>query len=349
MTELRTGLAVLSLGILSAVVAAAQGGVRPDPQMKAVLDELAGLGPKSIERLSPSEARKQPTPADAVQALLRKRGLSTSPEKVGKVEDRTIKADTGPLPVRLYWPTGTGPFPVLVYFHGGGWVIGNPEVYDASARGLTNRANCIVMSVDYRLGPEHRFPAAHEDAFNAYRWAIQNAGSINGDAARVAVGGESAGGNLAVAVALMARDAKERLPRHVMAIYPIAGSDTNTPSYRENARAKPLNKAMMEWFFKHYLRAPEDSRDQRINLVAATLTGLPPTTIVTAQIDPLRSEGEMLAHHLKKAGVEVSYRHFEGVTHEFFGMGAAVDKAGQAQQFAGDVLKQAFDRKLAGQ
>jgi len=337
-------LTVLSFGILSAAMAPAQKPGTPAPQMKAVLDELASLGGKPIDKLTPAEARTQPTPADAVKSLLRKRGIGIEPEKVGKVEDRTIKLSTGALPVRLYWPAGSGPFPVLVYFHGGGWVLADPSVYDASARALTSRANSIVMSVDYRRAPEHRFPAAHEDAFNAYRWALQHAGSINGDAGNVAVGGESAGGNLAVAAAMMARDAKEKMPKHIMAIYPIAGSDTDTPSYRENAHAKPLNKAMMEWFFRHYLRTPEDGRDPRINLAAATLKGLPPTTIVTAQMDPLRSEGAMLADLMTKAGVPVNYRHYEGVAHEFFGMSAAVDKAGQAQQFAADDLKRSFGK-----
>ncbi len=172
--------------------------------------------------------------------------------------------------------------------------------------------------------------------------------SSNGDAANVAVGGESAGGNLAVAPALMARDAKEKLPKHVMAIYPIAGADTDTPSYRENADARPLNKAMMEWFFRHYLRSPADARDKRINLVAASLKGLPPTTIVTAQIDPLHSEGAMLAEAMKKAGVPVTYRHYDGVAHEFFGMSAVVDKAKEAQQFAADDLKRSFGTSQAG-
>ena len=338
----------IALGVLSVVVAAQKTG-EADPQMTAVLDELATLGGKPIERLTPEEARKQPTPADAVKSLLRRRGVSTDPEKVGKVEDRTIEVSSGALPVRLYWPSGEGPFPVLVYFHGGGWVLADPSVYDASARGLTNRANIIVVSVDYRRAPEHPFPAAHEDALAAYRWALQKAASINGDPSNIAVGGESAGGNLAVAAAMMARDRQEQLPKHIMAIYPIAGTDTNTPSYRENAAAKPLNKPMMQWFFTHYFRSPADAKDPRVNLVAATLKGLPETTIVTAQMDPLRSEGAMLAEMMEKAGVRVNYRHYDGVAHEFFGMSAAVDKAKDAQQFAADALKRSFGTSQAGQ
>ena len=324
--------------------AAALFAAPPDPQMQAVLDQLKALGPKPLETLTAAEARKQPTPADAVMALLKKQGKSTAPQPVGKVEDRMLAGATGPLPARLYWPAGAGPFPVLVYYHGGGWVIANKDVYDATPRALVNLANCLVVSVDYRQGPEHKFPAAHDDAWAAYEWVVKNAASINGDPARIAVGGESAGGNLAVATAIAARDRKLPMPIHQMVVYPIAGFDTNTASYKENAAAAPLSKPAMEWFFKQYLRSPADGKDPRINLVDADLKGLPPATVITAQIDPLRSEGMMLANRMKAAGVAVEYRNYDGVAHEFFSMGAAVAKAKEAEQQAAEGLNKAFSQ-----
>ena len=313
---------------------------RPDQQMQAVLDELAALGGKAIETLTPAEARKQPTPTDAVMAVLRKQGKPTTPEPGVTATDRTIPGPGGPLPVRIYTPTaGTAPYPVIVYYHGGGWVIGSKEVYDAGARGISKGAGAVVISVDYRLGPEHKFPAAHDDAVAAYKWAVANARSLRGDSTRMALAGESAGGGLAVATAIAARDQQLVMPKYVLSIYPIAGTDTTTRSYQQHAMAKPLNRPMMSWFFSHYLRNAEDRRDPRVNLVAANLRGLPPVMIINAQIDPLLSDGEMLAQKLRDAGVAVEQRTYDGVTHEFFGMAAAVDKARDAQAMGTDGLK----------
>jgi acetyl esterase/lipase len=318
-----------------AVVAIDARQAKPDVQMQAVLDQLAALGGKPIETLTPAEARKQPTPADAVKALLKKQGKSTAPEPVAKVEDRVLKGPGGTIPIRIYWPAGAGPFPAMLYIHGGGWVIATLDTYDSSARALANATQSVVVSTHYRQGPEAKFPAAHDDVFAAYRWMVDNASSINASASRPTVAGESAGGNLALNVAMRARDEKFTLPVHQLLVYPIAGSDTTTPSYVENAMAKPLNKPIMEWFFKHYLRGQQDWTDPRIDLVkTANLKGLPPATIINAQIDPLRSEGEMLAKRLRDAGVTVRQRTYDGVTHEFFGMGAVLDKAKDALQFA---------------
>jgi acetyl esterase/lipase len=300
------------------------------------------LHPKPIPQLSAAEARKQPTPADAVKALLEKQGKRTAPEPVGNITNRTVPGAGGPIPVRIYTPKGSGPFPVVVYYHGGGWVIANLDTYDASPRALTNLTNAVVVSAHYRQGPEHKFPAAHQDAFAAYRWVLANAKSLKGDPSKVAVAGESAGGNLAAAVAMMARDSGARLPAHQVLVYPIAGYDLNTPSYQENAEAKPLNKPMMQWFFEKYLRTPEDGKNPLIDLVHANLQGLPSATVITAQIDPLRSEGAALADRLGSAGVEVDYKNYDGAAHEFFGMGAALDDAKAAQQQAADGLKKAM-------
>lgn len=318
---------------------------QPDPEMKAVLDALGALGGKPIETLSPVEARTQPTPADAVKRVLEQQGKSTAPEEVGKVEDRTIAGKAGEIPVRIYWPKGEGPFPVITYIHGGGWVIADLDTYDSSARALTNGAQAIVVSTHYRQGPEHPYPAAHDDAFSAYTWTLENAISLKGDAERVAVAGESAGGNMAAVVSIRARDQQLALPVHQLLVYPVAGTDTNTESYRENAKATPLNKPMMEWFFKHYLGSAAAKGNPETNLATRRdLKGLPPTTLITADIDPLRSEGQMLAKALQSAGVEVSVRNFPGSTHEFFGMGAVLPDAKEAMSFATGELRKAFEK-----
>lgn len=316
---------------------------KPDPQMQRVLDQLAALHPKPIEKLTAQEARKQPTPADAAKNEAAREGKPTAPDPSVASTDRSISVSTGSLPVRIYTPkNGSGPWPVVVYYHGGGWVIANKEVYDGGARAISKLANAVVVSVDYRQGPEHRFPAAHDDAVAAYEWALANASSIKGNPDKVALAGESAGGGLAVATAVMARDKKMRMPVAVISVYPIAGTDTTTPSYAENANAKPLNRAMMSWFFDNYLNGPQDRSNPRVNLIEADLHGLPATTIINAQIDPLRSDGEILADKLRSAGVNVQQRTLDGVTHEFFGMGVVVDKALTAEQLAADALKAAF-------
>jgi acetyl esterase/lipase len=231
---------------------------------------------------------------------------------------------------------------VIVYTHGGGWVIATNDTYDASARALCNAAEAVVVSVEYRKAPEHKFPAAHEDAYTAYLWALNNAPEIDGDPARVALAGESAGGNLAISTAILARDRGEQPPSHILAVYPIADGNTESESYREHHDAKPLNRPMMAWFFGHYLRTPADAAHPLISLVHADLHGLPPTTIITAEIDPLRSDGEELAERLRQAGVEVDYHTFGGVTHEFFGMGAVVGKANKAVKVAAKGLRSGF-------
>ncbi len=313
---------------------------KPDREMQMVLDALASLGGKPIETLTPAEARRQPTPADAVKKILEQQSKSTAPEPVGNVENRTIPGPAGQIPIRLYWPSGSGPFPVLFYIHGGGWVIADLDTYDSSARALTNAAQTIVVSTHYRQGPEHPYPAAHDDAFAAYQWTLKNAASLKGDPARIAVAGESAGGNMAAVVSLRARDRKLPMPVHQLLVYPVAGTDMTTESYRQHASAKPLNKAMMQWFARHYLGEQAMKGNPEINLATRKdLKGLPSTTIVTADIDPLRSEGQMLGKALQSAGVEVASRNFEGATHEFFGMGAVVPDAKEAVMFAASRLK----------
>jgi acetyl esterase len=316
---------------------------RANEDMQAVLEKLQELGAKPVHTLSVEEARSQPTPADAVMAVLEERGQSTAPEEVASTQDITIPGPEGDIPARVYTPEGEGPFPVIVYFHGGGWVIANIDTYDASARALANEANAIVVSSHYRQGPENKFPAAHEDANAAYEYVVENAGEWNGNTDQLALVGESAGGGLAVSVAIHARDAQLTMPDAIVSVYPIAGGETDTPSYQENANAMPLGKADMEWFFEHYLNSPEERNDPRIDLYdEADLSGLPPTTIINAEIDPLLSDGEMLAEAMEAAGVEVTQQTFEGVTHEFFGMAPVVPEAEEAQNLAGEALQEAW-------
>lgn len=318
-------------------------GAKPDPQMQAVLDALKNLGAKPIGTLSVEATRKQPTPADAVKAVLKKQGKPTAPEPVAKVENKSIEGPSGPIPIRIYTPKGDGPFPVIVYYHGGGWVIADLDVYDASPRALANAAHAVVVSSHYRQGPEHKFPAAHEDALAAYKWTLDHAKDLNGDPKRVAVAGESAGGNLAAAVSILAREHNMQMPVHQLLVYPIANHDFNTPSYVENAHAQPLSRPAMKWFFDKYLNSPEEGSNPLISLVnQKNLKGLPSATVITDQIDPLRSEGKAYADKLAQASVDVRYHNYEGVTHEFFGMAPVVDKAKEAQQFAADGLKKAF-------
>ena len=336
----------------SAVVTAmAQTGTafKADPDMQAVLDQLGAMGGKPIEGLTPEEARRQPTPADAVLALLKKQGKAITPEAlvpgVSSV-DREIPGAAGNMPVRIYTPDGAGPFPVVVYFHGGGWVLADKQVYDGGARGLSKQARAVVVSVDYRLAPAHKFPAAWDDAFAAYKWVAANAASIKGNPTRLALAGESAGGNLALATAIAARDGGVQAPLHVLAVYPVGQTgNLDTKSYQDSATAKPLNKAMIGWFVDKLLARPADKSDPRLDLVNAKLAGLPPVTLINAQIDPLREDGALLEAALKNAGVKVTRTVYTGVAHEFFGMAAAVKIAADAQAQAGKALRDALQGK----
>lgn len=315
---------------------------KADPQMQAVLDKLGTLGGKPIESLTPAEARKQPTPADAVAALLKDQGKS-GPEKVAAVKDIELDLSTGKVPARLYQPEGTGPFPVILYVHGGGWVIADLDTYDATPRALANLTGALVISTHYRQAPEFKFPAALDDVFGAYVWTLGNAHRWKANTKKVAIVGESAGGNMAAAVCMMAKEKGVQAPVHQVLVYPVADTAMNTASYAENANAKPLNAAMMKWFAGHTFAKPEDALLPSVALLKAkSFSGMPSATVITAAIDPLRSEGEALAARMKADGVDVMYRNFDGVTHEFFGMAAVVDKAKAAQLVVATQLKEAF-------
>lgn len=318
----------------------------PNADMQAVLDKLAELGARPISELSVEEARSQPTPADAVMAVMEDRGIEM-PEDLAGILTRDITypgADGSQTAARVYTPPeGEGPFPLIVYFHGGGWVIAGIDVYDASARALAAGANAVVVSATYRQAPSSTFPAQHEDANAAYEWIVENSGDFNADADRLAIAGESAGGNLALNVAIHARDAQLIQPDHVLSVYPIASDNMETPSYDAYADAMPLSRDGMMWFFDYVFEDASQSADPRVDLIERDdLQGLPPVTIVSAEIDPLQSEGEIMAERLAAAGVEVEQMTYDGVTHEFFGMGTVVPQAQEAVDMATANLQEAF-------
>lgn len=320
------------------------GGSMPNAQMQAVLDALAALGGKPLDSLSAKQARDQPSLMDAVRELLHRQGRPYMPEAVHEVEDRIIAGAGGELPIRIYRPQAEGVLPLIVYFHGGGFVLADLDSYDSSARALANAAGAIVVSAHYRQAPEHKFPAAHDDAFAAYLWALANAEYLQADPARVAVAGEGAGGNLAAAVAIRARDERIRQPVHQTLIYPVTNCAFDSPSQQQCYDARPLSTPMLSWFYEKYLGTPADGANPLFSILRTPdVSGLAPATVITADIDPLRSEGEAYAQRLQHSGVAVDYRNYEGVAHGFFGMGAVVDLANAAVRQVADNLERAFD------
>ncbi|GAB2570419.1 alpha/beta hydrolase [Spirosoma areae] len=320
------------------------------PQNLAVIEELGRLSPTPLNLLPPPEARKQPSFKDAVNSLLDKNKIPRPTANV-TVSQRMIPGAGGvPIRIVVYTPNNApaGPLPVIVYYHGGGWVIGSPEVYEYSTLALAEEVNAVVVSVDYRLAPENKFPTAHNDAFAAYQWVKNNAATINGNPAKVAVAGESAGGNMAITVAMMARD-QGIPPVHILSVFPVANNYLFTDSYNKYANAKPLNRPLVEYFTANYFNTPADGDSPLISLVddplkpsTANLSGLAPTTIIAAEIDPLQTEGMQLRDKLQALNVPVTYRLYAGVTHEFFGMYAILPEAQQAQELAATQLRQAF-------
>lgn len=325
------------------------GAVAGDPTARAeldmarVLEELRALGAQPIEDCTPEEARRQPSPDDAVSSLMAKCGISDPDDDI-PTRDATYESGGETLGLRVYRPANGGePRPIVVYYPGGGWVLSNLDDYDSSARAIAARTGAVVVAVETRRAPEHKFPAAHDDAVAAYAHILAHAAEFGGTPDVVAIAGESAGGNLAINVAIAVRDRGLQPPVHLALIYPIAGVDMTTPSFRINEFARPVNKAIIEWIFGHALMSPTEKEDPRLDVVGrADLAGLPPTTLLTAEIDPLRSEGLELGERLRAAGVDVNGVDFEGVSHGFFGMGAIVRHARTAQEIVGRDLAVAF-------
>lgn len=306
-----------------------------DPQVQYLLDMMKSMNTPEIQNQSVEEARQG-------YALLAQ--LGGEPEQVHKVEDRTVPGRMGEIPVRIYTPEGQGPHPVLIFFHGGGWVIGDIAGYDTVCRQLTNRTPCIVISVEYRLAPEHPFPAAPEDCYAATKWVADNAASFNGDPTRLAVGGDSAGGNLSAVISLMARDeGGPKLALQVL-IYPATDYiEPRTQSSIDNGQGYLLTYDSMVWFSNHYLKPGFDRDDWRaFPLRAKDLHGLPPALIITAEYDPLRDEGEQYAERLREAGVPVQLSRYDSMIHGFISMAGMVSRTNDAINECAAALHEAF-------
>ncbi len=305
------------------------------PEFEAMLAQLADAEGPSFSEMSPAEARQvysaMQSPAEHIA--------------VHKVQNRDIQGPVQAIPIRIYTPGGTGPFPLFMNYHGGGWVIGDLDTADAQCRQVCNLANCIVVSVDYRLAPEHIFPAALDDCYAATCWVVDNAVSINADASRIAVGGDSAGGNLAAAVTIRARDENGPSILFQLLVYPVTDARCDSDSYRENAEGYLLTRETMLWFWQHY--AP--SKAQRMThyaspALASDLSNLPPAFVMTAEFDPLRDEGEAYAALLENAGVEVNCKRYPGLIHGFFALSHVLSAGEPGMQDACDALKTAFNQ-----
>ena len=273
------------------------------------------------------ESITEETTPEQARASTRERSASASgpPLPMDRVEGLDLPGPEGEIPARLYVPRGPAPRPrpLLVYFHGGGWVIGDLDTHDGPCRFLATHADAVVLSVDYRLAPEHPFPAAVEDAFAAFAWASSHAGEIGADPSRIAVGGDSAGGNLAAAVSLLARDGGAPAPAMQLLIYPVTDAVGGQASRDLFAEGFLLTKGDMNWFERHYLPDGSASGDPRVSMLRAEdLTGLPPAYVTTAGFDPLRDEGEAYAARMRDAGTRVALRRHPGLVHSFANMTA---------------------------
>ena len=297
------------------------------PKARAIVDQIAAL--PELPTLTPVEARGRPVPLEA------------APEAVGSLTARAIPGPGGPIAIRIYRPKDALRA-ALVYFHGGGWVVGSLEGADASCRVLANRSRCVVISIDYRLAPETKFPGAVDDAYAATRWVIDNAADLRIDPARVAVGGASAGGNLAAAVALVAREKGGPRIAFQLLTVPVTELSSKAASHREFAEGYGLTSADMEWYGRHYVRTEADADDPRASVLRADLHDLPPAFVITAECDPLRDDGEAYADRLRELGIAARYKRYPGMFHGFMSFPGVLPEAALAFEEAGAALREAF-------
>lgn len=303
-----------------------------DSQAKAFLKIVEGREPTCT--LTPEENRARATEPQK---------LSGMGEPIAKVEDLMIPVKDGEIKLRIYTPVGQGVFPIFIYLHGGGWVLGDLDTVDSPCRSIANQAKCIVVSVDYRLAPEHKFPIPLEDCYEAATWVAKYANDWNGDPTRIAIGGDSAGGNLAASVTMLARDQKGPSFVSQVLIYPVTDLTFSTPSYIENGEGYFLTRDNMVWFSQHYLNNEED----KLNALAAPLLAkdvskLPPALVITAEYDPLRDEGLAYVKQLQLAGVQVESTCYEGMIHGFFWMAGIMDKGKMAIEQVSRYLQTSF-------
>jgi len=307
-----------------------------DPQAQEVINLVIKSGRPAYNTLSPKDAR---------QLFRETRPAATpTPPEIGAVRNLVAEGPGGPIPLRVYRPAGvaaSAALPGLMYFHGGGWVIGDLDTHDVLCRQLTAWAGITVVNVDYRLAPEHKFPAAADDAWAATRWAVARASELGLDASRLAVGGDSAGGNLAAVVALQARDAGAPDIKLQVLVYPVTDVAAESRSYQDFSEGYMLTRESMRWFTAHYLAASGQATDWRVSpLRAASHAGLPPALVVTAGFDPLRDEGAAYAAKLQQAGVLVDYVCYGGMVHGFAGMGKLIETGNRAVAHTAATLKQ---------
>lgn len=304
------------------------------PHAKAFLDQLVDNPFDNMRAMTPEVFRSAHGPIGE---------LGGPPEDVARIENRTIPGQGGAIPVRIYRPAGTPPLPALVWFHGGCFVAGTLDMEDSPCRALANAARCAVVAVDYRLSPENKFPAAVDDAYSATAWVAANGPDLAIDSKRVAVGGHSAGGNLAAVIAQLARKRGGPALAFQLLVLPITDCAARTPSRRENASGYLLTADMLDWSTRQYLRSEADGQTPEASpLLARDLKGLPAALIITAEYDPLRDEGEQYAEKLRQAGVAVSVRRFDGAIHAFFILGGVMEQGKQAIQEVGAALRRAL-------
>mgnify|MGYP001218689139 CR=1 FL=1 len=309
-----------------------------DPQSRALLDLMSERGVPPIHTLSPDEGRRM---------FLERRGFTQPvPPPIGSVRDLAAPGPHGPIPLRLVRPAGVADavaLPLLVYFHGGGWVIGDLDTHDVACRTLAAGAGVAVLAVDYRLAPEHRFPAAVDDCIAAVRFARAEAAALGADAARIAVGGDSAGGNLAAVACLALRDAGEPVPAFQLLIYPATDMRAVAPSHTANGQGYMLTADSIAYYREHYMPDAAEWADWRASpLLAADHAHLPPALVLTAGFDPLRDEGRQYADALSGAGVACQYICFERQIHGFVTMGRVIDEANTALDLCATALRRAI-------
>ncbi len=308
-----------------------------DPDVLLVLDMIRLAGRPPFEQLSPDEAREAYMKSRAV--------LQPEPEAVSEARDLTAPGPHGDIPLRLYRPAGAGAekLPCLVYYHGGGWLLGGLDSHDVVCRRFANAAGCVVVSVDYRMAPEHKFPAAVDDCAAATRFVIEQADSLGVDPGRIAVGGDSAGGNLAAVMALMARDGSLPPLAFQLLIYPATDMTMTTVSSQTVGPGVPLTSATMKWFIDHYMRSEADLVDWRASPArAASVAGTAPALVLTAAADPLRDEGIDYARRLEREGVRVTALHLSDQIHGFMSMGKVIRAADSAIDMMAVVLRRAL-------
>ncbi|SDC32448.1 acetyl esterase [Terribacillus halophilus] len=302
-----------------------------NPKIQAFLKQV-NAQPLPLESVSPAQFRNQARMQD-----------DGPKQEVAKVEDGRIELHDRTLPIRIYRSENKVQ-PALVFYHGGGWVVGSIDSHDATCREIANMAACTVISVDYRLAPEHKFPAAVEDAYEAFQWVSANAERLGIEGARIAVGGDSAGGNLATVVCLLAAERAGHKPVFQLLLYPSTGYTGEEPaSLRENAEGYLLTKRLMNWFRSHYYRTEADRFNPYASPIRSDLLhALPPAAILTAEYDPLRDEAQAYAEQLKREGVDVFVKNYEGLIHGFAGFTAEVEEAYQAVAEGAAQLRQAL-------